>query len=75
MKYQLDSPAEKAGLKKNDIIIGIDNNKVESILEVSMFINTLHPIKLNIKVLRKEENYTYYRNQILLKQKMLLEIQ
>ena len=28
----INSPAEKAGLKKNDIIIGINDNKVESIL-------------------------------------------
>ena len=35
-----NSPAFSAGLKKNDKIISIDNNKVESILEVSTFINT-----------------------------------
>jgi len=35
-----DSPAFVSGMKKNDKIIYIDNNKVESILEVSTFINT-----------------------------------
>ena len=35
-----DSPAFIAGMKKNDKILYIDNKKVESILEVSTFINT-----------------------------------
>jgi len=39
-EVQKDSPAFVAGLKKNDKILFIDNNKVESILEVSTFINT-----------------------------------
>ena len=39
-KITVNSPAEKAGLKKNDIIIAIDDNKVLSIREVSTFINT-----------------------------------
>ena len=33
-----DSPAQVAGLKKNDIILSIDDNKVKSILDVSKFI-------------------------------------
>ena len=49
-----ESPAEKAGLKANDRIIEINNNKIESILEVSMFINASTEDKLNIKVLRKK---------------------
>ena len=51
----INSPAEKAGLKKNDIIIGINNNKVESILEVSTYINTNNSDKLNIEVLRNKK--------------------
>ena len=51
----INSPAEKAGLKKNDIIIGINNNKVESILEVSTYINTNNSEKLNIDVLRNKK--------------------
>jgi regulator of sigma E protease len=39
-EVQKDSPAFVAGLKKNDKIIYIDNKKIESILEVSTFINT-----------------------------------
>jgi len=33
-----DSPAYTAGLKKNDVILSIDNNDVKSILDVSKFI-------------------------------------
>ena len=33
-EVQTDSPAYAAGLKKNDKILSIDNNKVQSILEV-----------------------------------------
>ena len=38
-EVQKDSPAFIAGMKKNDKIIYIDKKKVESILEVSTFIN------------------------------------
>ena len=55
----IESPAEKAGLKKNDIIIGINNNKIESILEVSMFINTTSAEKISIKVLRNQRELTF----------------
>jgi len=54
----LESPAEKAGLKKNDIIIEINNNKIESILEVSTFINTSSEDKIKIKVLRNQKEIT-----------------
>tara|TARA_B100002051_G_scaffold29435_1_gene22934 strand:- start:219 stop:1328 length:1110 start_codon:yes stop_codon:yes gene_type:complete len=37
-EVQKDSPAEVAGMKKNDIILEIDNNKINSILEVSKLI-------------------------------------
>ena len=37
-EVQKDSPAMAAGLKNNDIIISIDDNKVKSIMEVSKFI-------------------------------------
>ncbi len=39
-EVQKDSPAYVSGMKKNDKIISIDNKKVESILQVSTFINT-----------------------------------
>ena len=35
-EVQKDSPAEVAGIQKNDVILEIDNNKVESILDVSI---------------------------------------
>ncbi len=57
-KVSIDSPAEKAGLKKNDIIIGINNNKVLSIREVSTFINTASSNKIDIKVLRNDREIT-----------------
>ncbi len=50
-----ESPAEKAGLKKNDIIIAINNKKIESILEVPMYINISSAEKINIKVLRNQK--------------------
>ena len=37
---QKDSPAFSSGLKKNDKILYIDNEKVESIMQVSTLINT-----------------------------------
>ena len=38
-EVQKDSPAYIAGVKKNDKIISVDGKKIESILEVSSFIN------------------------------------
>ena len=51
-EVQKDSPAHIAGLKKNDKILFIDNNKVESILEVSTFINTSTEEKIKFIILR-----------------------
>ena len=53
------SPAEKAGLKTNDIITSIDGNEIESILEVSTFINTSSEENINIKVLRNEKEIIF----------------
>jgi regulator of sigma E protease len=53
-EVQTDSPAHIAGLKKNDKIISIDNNKVESILEVSTFINISTADVINLVVLRND---------------------
>jgi len=55
----IESSAEKAGLKKDDIIIAINNNKIESILEVSTFINTSSAKKINIKILRNQKELTF----------------
>ena len=59
-EVSIESPAEKAGLKKNDIITSIDGNKVQSILEVSMFINTGSSEKIEIKVLRNKNEITLF---------------
>ena len=54
-EVQKDSPAFVAGFKKNDQIISIDNNKVESILEVSMFINTSTAETIEFILLRNNQ--------------------
>ena len=58
-KVSIDSPAEKAGLKKNDIIIAINDNKVLSIREIPMFINTASSDSINITVLRNDNEVTF----------------
>ena len=54
-EVQKDSPAFISGLKKNDKILFIDSNKVESILEVSTFINTSTSEKIKFKILRENQ--------------------
>jgi len=54
-EVQKDSPAFVAGMKKNDKIIYIDNKKVESILEVSIFINTSTAETIEFIVLRNDQ--------------------
>ncbi len=54
-EVQNDSPAFIAGMKKNDKILYIDNNKVESILEVSTFINTSTSDTIEFLVLRGDQ--------------------
>jgi regulator of sigma E protease len=51
-EVQIESPAEVAGIKKNDLIISINSNKVQSILDVSTYINTSSEDIIDIKVLR-----------------------
>jgi regulator of sigma E protease len=50
-----NSPAYIAGMKKNDKIISIDNNKVESILQVSTFINTSMSEKIKFLIIRNDQ--------------------
>jgi len=64
-EIQKDSPAEVAGLQKNDIILEIDNTKVESILEVSKLIIMSTSEYIDFKVIR-------YDQKILLKVKPIL---
>ena len=54
-EVQKDSPAFVAGMKKNDKIIYIDNKKVESILEVSIFINISTAEIIEFVVLRNDQ--------------------
>ena len=54
-EVQEDSPAFVAGMKKNDKIISIDNKKVESILEVSIFINISTAETIEFIVLRNDQ--------------------
>ena len=54
-EVQLDSPAYIAGLQKNDKIISIDDKKVQSILEVSTFINISTSEKIEFTVLRNNQ--------------------
>tara|TARA_B100001057_G_scaffold490015_1_gene577429 strand:+ start:4478 stop:5587 length:1110 start_codon:yes stop_codon:yes gene_type:complete len=51
-EVQKDSPAMIGGLKQNDIILEIDNNKVESILDVSKYITMSTDDVINFKVKR-----------------------
>jgi regulator of sigma E protease len=53
-EVQEDSPAFVAGMKKNDKILSIDNKKVESILEVSTFINTSTSETIEFLLLRND---------------------
>jgi regulator of sigma E protease len=54
-EVQKDSPAFVAGLKKNDKIIYIDKKKVESILEVSTFINISTSETIEFVVIRNDQ--------------------
>ena len=59
-EVQKDSPAFISGLKKNDKILSIDNKKIESILEVSTFINASTSETIEFKVLRNEQELSFF---------------
>jgi len=59
-EVQKDSPAFVSGLKKNDIILSIDNNKVESILEVSTYINASTKEKIEFIILRNNQEISKF---------------
>ena len=61
-EVQKDSPAEVAGMQKNDVILEIDNNKVESILDVSKLILMSTSEVVDFKISR-------YDQEVLLKVK------
>ncbi len=54
-----DSPAYNAGMKKNDKIVSVDNKKVESILEISTFINTSSSEIIEFVVLRNDQELSF----------------
>ena len=51
-EVQIDSPAYEAGIKKDDIILSINNNKVQSFLDVSTYINASSKDLIDINILR-----------------------
>ena len=65
-EVQKDSPAMVAGLRDNDIILSIDNNKVKSIMEVSKFImmSTNEFINFTINRLNKELTFKVKPNMV-----------
>ncbi len=54
-EVQNDSPALSSGIKTGDIILTINNKKVNSILDVSTYINTSTTESIDIKVLRNSD--------------------
>ena len=58
-EVQKESPAQISGIKKNDIILSINNNKVKSILEVSTYINSSTKDVIDIKVLRNSSELIF----------------
>ena len=57
-EVQKESPAEVYGLKKNDVFLSIDENKVESLLDVSKFITLSSDDFIEFVVLRNNDEYT-----------------
>ena len=55
-EVQFESPAAEAGLKKNDIILEIDGNKVKSILDVSKLITMSSSELIDFKVSRYDQD-------------------
>jgi len=59
-EVQENSPAFIAGFKKNDKIISIDKNKVDSILQVSTFINASTKETIEFVVIRNESEVSLF---------------
>ena len=53
-EVQENSPAEVIGLKKNDVIYSINDNKVKSITDISAYINTSTAEEITLSVLRND---------------------
>ena len=54
-EVQKDSPAENAGMIKNDVILEIDNKEIKSILDVSKFISLSTSEFIDFKILRLQD--------------------
>ena len=54
-EVQKESPAYEAGINPGDIILSINNKKVNSILEVSTYINASSDDEINIKIFRDNQ--------------------
>ena len=52
-----ESPAETYGLKKNDVLLNIDGNKVESVMDVAKFITLSNDDFIEFIVLRNNDEY------------------
>ena len=57
-EVQKNSPAYIAGIKKNDVILSINKNKVQSILDVSTYINSSSKDIIDLSVLRNNNEIT-----------------
>ena len=55
-EVQVESPAEQAGLKKNDVILEIDGTEVNSILDVSKLITMSTSELIDFKVSRYDQD-------------------
>ena len=58
-EVQKESPAEIAGIEKNDIILSINQNKVKSILDVSTYINSSSKEIIDIKISRNNNELLF----------------
>lgn len=59
-EVQKDSPAFVAGLKKDDVIHSINNNKVKSIMDVSTYINASTSEEINLRVIRNDNELEFF---------------
>ena len=68
-EVQKDSPAYVAGVQKNDVIHSINNQKVNSIMEVSTFINASTDETITFKVLRNDIEFEFLISPTLITEK------